>query len=147
MDKLIYYIEFLAAFIAAEAASMWGQYHTLKYPKMGQLEAWMRSMPFAWTSWIFTSTAVYLGDKYDLVTPTQDTFILIISQFVMILLINYFHLKQPITRSDLSCFFIILAGFYISFDHTISKALGIPIPKPKEKTDVKSKSKKKKTKK
>jgi hypothetical protein len=71
---------------------------------------------------------VMVGDKYELVTPTQDTFLLIIIQFCLILLINKFYLKQKVTRSDIIAFFIILIGFFVSFLHVISKLFKIPVP-------------------
>ena len=118
------YLVFLLMFIFAQASSMWGQYFTLKYPNMGMIEAFMRAIPFAWLDWAFMSVAVYLGDRYKLVTPTQDTFLLIIIQFVAILVINAVWLKQSVSRSDMACFFIILFGFAVSFEHLLSKALG-----------------------
>jgi len=124
MGKLIYYVQFLAAFFAAQMTSMWGQYFTLKYPKMGQIEAFLRAIPFAWIDWFFMTIAVGIGDKHKLVTPTQDTFLLIIIQFSTILLINTFFLKQPLSRSDIITFAVILVGFYISFNGTVSKLLG-----------------------
>ena len=129
MEKLIYYVQFLAAFFVAQAVSMWGQYFTLKYPKMTDVEAFLRAIPFAWLDWFFMTIAVDIGNKHKLVTPTQDTFLLIIVQFVTILFINAFWLKQPLHRSDIVTFFIILLGFYISFNNAVSKLLGRPIPK------------------
>jgi hypothetical protein len=72
---------------------------------------------------------VMVGDKYDLVTPTQDTFLLIILQFCLILLINQYYLHQKVSRSDIIAFGIILLGFFVSFLHLVSKMMGIPIPK------------------
>ena len=69
-----------------------------------------------------------VGHKYELVTPTQDTFLLIIIQFCLILLINQYYLKQKVTRSDIVAFFIILFGFFVSFLHLVSKVFNIPIP-------------------
>ena len=129
MEKLIYYVQFLAAFFVAQAVSMWGQYFTLKYPKMTDFEAFLRAIPFAWLDWFFMTIAVGIGHKHELVTPTQDTFLLIIVQFVTILAINAFWLKQPVHRSDIVTFFVILLGFYVSFNNSISKLLGRPIPK------------------
>ena len=131
--NLIHYIMFLLAFITAESLSMWGQYSTLKYPHMGMLEAFMRAIPFAWANWFFMTIAVGLGDKYNLVTPTQDTFLLIIVQFTLILLINHFYLKQPLFRSDIVTFLMILLGFYISFTQAASRLFNWPITKKKKK--------------
>lgn len=144
LDKqstVVKYIAFLFMFILAQGSSMWGQYFTLKYPNMGMVEAFSRAIPFAWLDWAFMSVAVYLGDRYKLVTPTQDTFLLIIIQFISLVVINTFWLKQDLSKSDIACFFIILAGFYVSFTRTVSKALGIKVEDKKnddeDKTDKK----------
>lgn len=139
-NTVVKYLAFLSMFILAQASSMWGQFFTLKYPNMGMVEAFMRAIPFAWLDWAFMSVAVYIGHKYKLVTPTQDTLLLIIIQFCSILVINAFWLKQTISRSDIACFFIILLGFYISFSNSVSKILGVKVPKKKtEENDDKEK--------
>lgn len=141
-SKPVQYISFIAMFILAQASSMWGQYFTLKYPKMGMMEAFLRAIPFAWLDWAFMSVAVYIGDRYKLVTPTQDTLLLIIIQFVAILVINSLWLGQTVSHSDIFCFFIILIGFYISFSNAVSKMLGIKVPKKdSEKDDGEKKEK------
>lgn len=136
-NTVVKYLAFLSMFILAQASSMWGQFFTLKYPNMGMVEAFLRAIPFAWLDWAFMSVAVFLGDRYKLVTPTQDTLLLIIIQFCSILVINAFWLKQPISKSDIACFFIILLGFYVSFTHAVSKALGVKVPKKKDSKDKK----------
>jgi hypothetical protein len=107
---------------------MWGQFFTLKYPNMGMFAAYKMAIPFAWLDWLFMSMAINIGDKYKLVTPTQDTFTLIMLQFTSILIINHFYLHQPLFRSDIIAFFMILFGFAVSFNNMMSKALGRPVP-------------------
>jgi hypothetical protein len=107
---------------------MWGQFVTLKYPNMGMFAAYKMAIPFAWLDWVFMSMAVKLGDQYKLVTPTQDTFTLITMQFTAILIINHFYLHQPLFRSDIIAFFIILFGFAVSFNNLLSKVLKRPVP-------------------
>lgn len=136
-SKPVQYISFLAMFILAQASSMWGQYFTLKYPNMGMVEAFLRAIPFAWLDWAFMSVAVYIGDRYKLVTPTQDTLLLIIIQFVSILVINSLWLGQAVSRSDIFCFFIILLAFYISFSNIVSKMFGIKVAKKTEEKEDK----------
>lgn len=127
-SKLHYYVLFLLLFIIAQSLSMWGQFVTLPYKNLTMWEAYKMAIPFAWLDWIVMTFTVMVGDKYELVTPTQDTFLLIIIQFCLILLINQFYLKQKVTRSDILAFFIILLGFFVSFFHLISKMFSIPIP-------------------
>lgn len=108
---------------------MWGQFSTLKYPNMGMVEAFLRVIPFAWADWGLTTVAVWLADTYGLMTPTQDTFVMIIVQFAMILIINKLWLKQVVTRSDIAAFVMILVAFYVSFTQAASKLLGRKVQK------------------
>jgi hypothetical protein len=127
-SKFPYYILFLFLFILAQSFSMWGQFVTLPYKNLSMWEAYKMAIPFAWLDWLIMTFTIMVGDKYELVTPTQDTFLLIIIQFCLILLINKFYLKKQTTRSDIIAFLIILLGFFVSFSHLISKFLNIPIP-------------------
>jgi hypothetical protein len=127
-SKLPYYILFLFLFIVAQSLSMWGQYVTLPYKNLSMWEAYKMAIPFAWLDWIVMTFTIMIGDKYELVTPTQDTFLLIIVQFGLILLINKFYLKKQTSRSDIIAFFIILFGFFVSFSHLISTFFNIPVP-------------------
>ena len=132
MDKILLYIQFLTSFIVAQSFSMWGQFYTLKYPNLSMFKAFLMAIPFAWLDWFFMTIAVGLGHKHKLVTETQDTFLLIITQFTVILLINYFFLKQKLSKSDIIAFFVILVAFAISFLNLASNIMGIPIPKKVE---------------
>ena len=132
MDKILLYIQFLASFIVAQSFSMWGQFYTLKYPNLSMFKAFLMAIPFAWLDWFFMTIAIGLGHKHKLVTETQDTFLLIITQFTVILLINYFFLKQKLSKSDIIAFFVILVAFAISFLNLASNVMGIPIPKKVE---------------
>ena len=98
-------------------------------------QAYKMAIPFAWIDWLFMTFAINVGNKYDLVTPTQDTFVLIFLQFTLILLINQFYLKQAIFKSDSIAFFIIIVGLGVSFFHLVSKIFGIPIHVDKKNID------------
>ena len=127
-SKLPYYALFLFLFVVAQSLSMWGQFVTLPYKSLSMWEAYKMAIPFAWLDWVVMTFTVMVGHEYDLVTPTQDTFLLIIIQFCLILIINQYYLKQKVYKSDIIAFFIILIGFFVSFLHIVSKAFGIPIP-------------------
>lgn len=139
MSKLYQYSIFILLFIFAQSLSMWGQYVTLPFKNLSMWEAYKMAIPFAWMDWFVMTFVIKIGDEYNLVTPTQDTFLLIIIQFALILLINRFYLKQDIFRSDIFAFFIILLGFYVSFSNIISKTFKIPIPKVHKPTNKRSK--------
>jgi hypothetical protein len=125
--KIIQYITFAILFIIGQSAAMWGLYVTLPFKNLTMWEAYKMAIPFAWLDWVFMTLAINVGHKYDLVTPTQDTFVLIIVQFTLLLLINQYYLKQEIYRSDIIAFFLVLIGFFISFFHIVSKIFNIPI--------------------
>ena len=137
MNKILLYIQFLASFIISQSVSMWGQFYTLKYPNISMFKAFLMAIPFAWLDWFFMTIAVGLGHKHKLVTETQDTFLLIITQFTVILLINYFFLEQKLSKSDIVAFGAILIAFAISFLNLVSKAAGIPVPKKVKKEEDK----------
>jgi hypothetical protein len=127
-SKLPYYVLFIFLFILAQSLSMWGQYVTLPFKNLTMWEAYKMAIPFAWMDWLVMTFVIMIGHKYELVTPTQDTFLLIIVQFCLILIINKFYLKRTITNSDIIAFFIIVAGFLASFLHIVSKVFNIPVP-------------------
>ena len=129
ITKIYDYILYFASFITSQALSMWGQYFTLKFKNLTNWEALKMAMPFAWIDWIFLTFAIDLGHTKKLVTPTQDTFLLITSQFTLVNIINYFYLKQKIYFSDFIAFFLILLAYAISFFNLISKLFNIPVPK------------------
>jgi len=118
--RIIYYGIFLLFFIVAQSFSMWGQYVTLPYKDLSMWEAYKMAIPFAWMNWFIMTFVIKLGHEYKLVTPTQDTFLLIIIQFVLILFINQYYLKKQTTKSDIIAFFIILFGFFVSFFSVVS---------------------------
>lgn len=126
--RISHYVLFFALFLLGQSLSMWGQFVTLPYKNLSMWEAYKMAIPFAWMDWFVMTFTVMVGDKYNLVTPTQDTFLLIILQFCLILVINHFYLKQSVFRSDIVAFFIILIGFFVSFFHGVSKLTGAKIP-------------------
>ena len=138
-SKIKYYILFIFLYILAQSFSMWGQYVTLPFKNLSMWQAFKMAIPFAWLDWLVMPFVVLVGSKYDLVTPTQDILLLIIIQFSLVLVINKNYLKKELFTSDYIAFLIILLGFVISFQNTISKFFNIPIPEkrqPDEKTDA-----------
>ena len=68
---------------------------------------------------------IIFGSENNLVTPIQDLFIMILTQFFLIILINHYYLKQPCYRSDILGFCLVLSGFFISYMHIISRTFGL----------------------
>ena len=131
VSKSPHYVLFLLLFFLAASLSMWGQYVTLPYKSLSMFEAYKMAMPYVWLDWFVMTYGIYIADIYSLFTPTQITFLIIITQFVLLLIINLYYLKKNIYRSDYLAFFIILIGFYISFSNYISYIFHIPLPKSK----------------
>ena len=80
-SKLPYYLLFLGLFIVGQSLSMWGQYVTLPFKNLTMWEAFKMAIPFAWLDWLVMTFTIQVGDQNELVTPTQDTFLLIIIVF------------------------------------------------------------------
>jgi len=129
VTKIYDYILYFGSFITSQALSMWGQFFTLKFKNLTTWEALKMALPFAWVDWIFLTFAIDIGHTKKLVTPTQDTFLLIISQFTLVNIINYFYLKQKVYFSDFIAFFLIILAYSITFFNLVSKALNIPVLK------------------
>ena len=125
--RFIQYLAYAILFILGQSAAMWGLYSNLNFKNLSLFQVYKMAIPFAWLDWLFMTFAINIGNKYNLVTPTQDTLVLIFVQFAFILLINQFYLKQNIFKSDIIAFFIIIFGISVSFFHIISKLFGIPI--------------------
>jgi hypothetical protein len=128
LSKTLNYIIYFSLFILGQSLSMWGQYVTLPFKNLTYYQGLTMALPYAWVDWIFMTFAIDIGHTQKLVTPTQDTFLLIVVQFTLLLLINKFYLKQEIYRSDIIAFFIIIIGYICSFFHVVSKIFNIPIP-------------------
>ena len=92
--KIAMYIIYYILFAIGQAFSMWGQYVTLPFANLNYWQAFSMAIPFAWIDWIFLTFAIDIGNKYDLVSPTQDTFLLIVLQFSYLLVINKYYLKK-----------------------------------------------------
>lgn len=132
MNSFLLYLKFFLSFVVSQMFSMWGQFYTLKFPNLSMLNAFAIAIPFAWAGWVFLTYAIDLSHKNNLLTPLQDIFTLILTQFALILLINKFYLKQNITKSDYIAFILLLVAFAISYEHLFSKWFNIEIPKGHE---------------
>jgi hypothetical protein len=126
-SRLPHYILFLFLFIISITLSSWGQYVTLPYKDLSMWQAYKMAIPFVWIEWIILTYAIAFQDKYDLFTPTHIILLLMVTQFITVLIINKFYLKNSTYISDIVAFGIILLGFLISFFNIISKALNLPI--------------------
>ena len=84
-SRFIQYLAYGILFILGQSAAMWGLYSNLHFKNLSMWQAYKMAIPFAWLDWVFMTLAINVGHTYDLVTPTQDTFLLIIVQFSMTL--------------------------------------------------------------
>jgi hypothetical protein len=137
ITKIYYYIIYFVTFIISQSLSIWGQYFTLKFKNLTNWEALKMALPFAWVDWVFLTYAIDIGNRYNLVTPTQNIFLLIIVQFTLVLLVNHYYLKQKVYFSEIVAFFIIIVAYGISLFNLVSKILNIPVPKNPNKEEEK----------
>lgn len=119
-SKIVQYIMYYVLFAIGQSFSMWGQYVTLPFTNLSYWQAFSMAIPFAWINWVFMTFAINIGNKYKLVSPTQDTFLLILLQFSFLLVINKYYLQKRINNSDIYAFFIILFGYAVSFFHLVT---------------------------
>jgi len=130
---LIQYVKFFLPWMIATTVAIIGMYAHLKYPKESMWSALAMALPFAWVDWFFMTIAMDVNNKYKILTPTQDTMFLIITQYTLLLILNHVYLKQKVTLSDLIAWPIMLFGFAVSSFHVISNILGKKAPLSKSK--------------
>ena len=135
-SKSLQYTTYLVLFIVAQSFSMVGQYISLPYKNLTYYQSLTMCLPFAWINWFIMTFAIDIGHTYKLVSPTQNIFLLIILQFILILIINQVYLKQKIYKSDIVAFIILLVGYFISFFHLFSKLFNFVIPPHIDKVNI-----------
>ena len=129
----IEYLKFIGLWVTSTIIAIIGMYAHLKYPKLTTLQALAMALPFAWADWVFMFYAMNLNNKYEILTPTQDTMFLIIAQYTVLLILNHYYLKQKVSISDILAWPIMLFGFAVSGFHLFSKLLGKKVVAPKSK--------------
>ena len=129
----IEYIKFFGLWLTSTVIAIIGMYAHLKFPHLTTIQALVMALPFAWVDWFFMTLAMEINNKYKILSPTQDTMFLIISQYTVLLILNHVYLKQKVTWSDLLAWPIMLFGFAVSGGHLLSKLLGKKVTAPKSK--------------
>ena len=118
-------IIYLFSFVISQFFNILGKFISIKYPTMSFIKVYLYSVPFTLLAFYLSTYAIYIGDKFNIATPIQDTYMLIINQFIFITLLSIYWLNKNITRSDVVTFFIILLGFYVSYSEVVSEWLGL----------------------
>ena len=129
----IEYLKFFGFWFSSTIIAIIGMYSHLKFPNLSMIQALAMALPFAWVDWFFMTNAMDINNKYKILTPTQDTMFLIISQYTVLLILNRIYLKQKVTASDIIAWPIMLLGFAVSGFHLLSKLLGKKNPIVKSK--------------
>ena len=127
------YFKFFGLWLTSTTIAIIGMYSHLKFPNLTIFQALAMALPFAWVDWFFMTMAMDINNKYKILTPTQDTMFLIISQYTVLLILNRLYLKQKVTWSDIIAWPIMLFGFAVSGMHLLSKLLGRKVAAPKSK--------------
>lgn len=118
-------IIYLFSFIISQFLNILGKFISIKYPEMSFGKVYLYSLPFTLLAFLLSTYAIYIGDKYNIATPIQDTYMLIINQFIFITLLSILWLNKNINLSDTITFFIILLAFYVSYSEIVSEWLGL----------------------
>jgi hypothetical protein len=127
--NFVNYVLYFTCFIIGQSFSVWGAYVTLPFKDLSYWQALKWIMPFVWFDWFFMTIAIDIGHTNNLVTPTQNTFLLILTQFTLVLLVNQYYLKQTVYLSDFIGFFIVLLGYFVSLFHIVSNISNVSLPK------------------
>lgn len=122
---MYYFIVYITIFLISQLFNIIGKFFALKYYDSSFFSLYIHALPYVLFAYLLSTIAIYIGDKYKLVTPVQDTFMLIISQFIFIILLSVYWLNKKITKSDVATFFIILLAFYVSYSEIVSEWLGL----------------------
>lgn len=137
MNNIILYIRFFLTFIIGQFFyTLSIKYYPLKYKSMSILKTILYSIPLMIIGTLYTTYSLDLVSDNELTTPIQDIYILVITQFVMLLIIGPLLIDLTVSRSDIICFFIILLAFYISFSEIFSKYFGLPLSQQRHNEEI-----------
>lgn len=137
MNNIILYIKFFLTFIIGQFFyTLSIKYYPLKYKTMSILKSIIYSLPLMIIGTLYTTYSLDIVSDYELTTPIQDIFILVITQFLMFLIIGPLLIDITLYRSDFISFFIILFAIYISYSEIISKYFGLPLSPQRHVEDI-----------
>lgn len=130
------YTELLFFFIVSQIFSVSVVFVSLYYKNLSMWGSYKLAIPFSWVSWIFLTKAVEISTKYNLLDPNQLVFLLIITQFILIIIFNFLILKKSVTKSEIAAFFILIIAYAISNYNIFSNFFNLKIDnKDNEKKD------------
>jgi hypothetical protein len=110
---------FLMLFIISQFLSVAAVFVTLPYPKLSMWEAYKMAVPFSWLAWIPLTYALSINT----LGANQTIFLLIVVQFAVIVVANFFYLGKTVSVSEMAAFALLLLAYWISNDSLISRAL------------------------
>ena len=97
--------------VLSQILSVYCAFVSLPYPNLSYWESYQMVIPYSWGSWVFMTQAIEISNKYHIFDRNKMFFLLIITQFVLVMLFNRFYLKKTIKRSEVIGFLVLLVGF------------------------------------
>jgi hypothetical protein len=102
---------YFALLVISQILSVYCAFVSLPYPNLSYWDSYQMVIPYSWGSWVFMTKAIEISNKYHIFDRNKMFFLLIITQFVIVLLFNQFYLKKAIKRSEVIGFLVLLMGF------------------------------------
>jgi uncharacterized protein (DUF486 family) len=102
---------YFALLVISQILSVYCAFVSLPYPNLSYWNSYQMVIPYSWGSWVFMTKAIEISNKYHIFDRNKMFFLLIITQFIIVMLFNYFYLKKPIKRSEVIGFLVLLMGF------------------------------------
>ena len=98
----------------SQILSVYCAFVSLPYPNLSYWESYQMVIPYSWGSWVFMTKAIEISNNYHIFDRNKMFFLLIITQFALVMLFNRFYLKKPVERSEIIGFGVLLVGFVLA---------------------------------
>jgi hypothetical protein len=85
------------------------------------------AIPYAWLARIFQTQALTLENNYNIMGANNLVFLLIVSQFFFVVLLNHFYLGEKTTRSEIFAIFLLIIAYSVNNYNVVSNLLNIPV--------------------
>lgn len=110
---------FLLLFVISQFLSVAAVFITLPYPKLSMWSAYKMAVPLSWLAWIPLTYALSINT----LGANQTIFLLIIVQFAVIVVANFFYLGKTVSVSEIAAFVLLAVAYWISNDSVISSRI------------------------
>ena len=99
----------------------------IPYENLSQWGIFKMAIPYAWLARIFQTQALTLENNYNILGANNLVFLLVVSQFFFVVLLNHFYLGEKTTRSEIFAIFLLIFAYSINNYNIVSNLLNIPV--------------------